>query len=244
MYDQLTRSDIRKMEEEIEHRKLVVRPKALEDVDALRTSSCGTGPFQVSEFNPGVSIKYTKNTGYWQQGKPYLDGVEIYVVEQQTTLSSAFQAGEYDMIMLADMTIASDLMAMGSTASGTIVNETNTNGQGLTICGLIPNSADPSSPFADARVRRAMALAVDAGAICDAFGYGVYTPTDQWATPEAITYNTGITPLAMTPTRPARCWPRRATPMGSIPHSPSPPMSPTTSPRRRPCWTRWASTAS
>ena len=32
MYDQLTRSDIRKMEEEIEHRKLVVRPKALEDV--------------------------------------------------------------------------------------------------------------------------------------------------------------------------------------------------------------------
>lgn len=176
-------------------------PKALEDVDALRTSSCGTGPFQVSEFNPGVSIKYTKNTGYWQQGKPYLDGVEIYVVEQQTTLSSAFQAGEYDMIMLADMTIASDLMAMGSTASGTIVNETNTNGQGLTICGFIPNSADPSSPFADARVRRAMALAVDAGAICDAFGYGVYTPTDQWATPEAITYNTGITPLGYDPNK-------------------------------------------
>ena len=32
MYDQLTPSDIKKMEEEIEHRKLVVRPKALEDV--------------------------------------------------------------------------------------------------------------------------------------------------------------------------------------------------------------------
>ena len=31
MYDQLTPSDIKKMEEEIEHRKLVVRPKALED---------------------------------------------------------------------------------------------------------------------------------------------------------------------------------------------------------------------
>ena len=36
MYDQLTRSDIRKMEEEIEHRKLVVRPKALEDVKEAR----------------------------------------------------------------------------------------------------------------------------------------------------------------------------------------------------------------
>ena len=32
MYDKLTRSDIRKMEEEIEYRKLVVRPKAVEDV--------------------------------------------------------------------------------------------------------------------------------------------------------------------------------------------------------------------
>lgn len=36
MYDQLTRSDIKKMEEEIEHRKLVVRPKALEDVKEAR----------------------------------------------------------------------------------------------------------------------------------------------------------------------------------------------------------------
>lgn len=36
MYDKLTPSDIRKMEEEIEHRKLVVRPKALADVKDAR----------------------------------------------------------------------------------------------------------------------------------------------------------------------------------------------------------------
>lgn len=36
MYDELTAGDIRKMEEEIEHRKLVVRPKALEDVKEAR----------------------------------------------------------------------------------------------------------------------------------------------------------------------------------------------------------------
>lgn len=36
MYDELTPSDIKKMEEEIEHRKLVVRPKALEDVKEAR----------------------------------------------------------------------------------------------------------------------------------------------------------------------------------------------------------------
>ncbi|MDE7045578.1 MAG: transcription elongation factor GreA [Acetatifactor sp.] len=36
MYDELTPGDIRKMEEEIEYRKLVVRPKALEDVKEAR----------------------------------------------------------------------------------------------------------------------------------------------------------------------------------------------------------------
>lgn len=36
MYDELTATDIKKMEEEIEYRKLVVRPKALEDVKEAR----------------------------------------------------------------------------------------------------------------------------------------------------------------------------------------------------------------
>ncbi len=36
MYDKLTKQDIQKMEEEIEHRKLVVRPQALEDVKEAR----------------------------------------------------------------------------------------------------------------------------------------------------------------------------------------------------------------
>lgn len=36
MYDKLTAQDIRKMEEEIEHRKLVLRPKLIEDVKEAR----------------------------------------------------------------------------------------------------------------------------------------------------------------------------------------------------------------
>lgn len=36
MFDELTLTDIKKMEEEIEYRKLVVRPKALEDVKEAR----------------------------------------------------------------------------------------------------------------------------------------------------------------------------------------------------------------
>ena len=38
MYDELTPTDIKKMEDEIEYRKLVVRPKALEDVKEARAT--------------------------------------------------------------------------------------------------------------------------------------------------------------------------------------------------------------
>ncbi len=86
-------------------------PAALEDVDSLRNSSCGTGAFQVTEFNPGVSVKYAKNENYWQEGKPYLDGVEIYVVDEPTTRASAFEAGEYDEILMNNLTVANDLIS-------------------------------------------------------------------------------------------------------------------------------------
>lgn len=174
-------------------------PAALEDVDALCTTSCGTGPFMVTEYNPGVSIKYAKNPNYWQEGRPYLDGVEYYIVDEPTTRSSAFQAGEYDIIKMDNLTVASQIKEMGSTSFGTIIHETNKSGQGLTGTGLIPNSADPNSPFADSRVRMAMAEAIDADALCTAFGYGMLNSTNQWAAPGAVTYNTDMNAISYNP---------------------------------------------
>lgn len=161
-------------------------PEALKDVDSLRNSSCGTGPFQVASFDPGVSVKYTKNENYWQEGKPYLDGVEIYVVDEPTTRSSAFQAGEYDMILMNNLTVASELLETGNYVVGK-----NITGQGLVMSGLIPNSAE-DGPFADPKVRQAMCYALDVDALCEAFGYGLLTTLDQWASPDAVTYDTSL----------------------------------------------------
>ena len=161
-------------------------PEALNDVDSLRNSSCGTGPFQVSSFDPGVSVKYTKNENYWQEGKPYLDGVEIYVVDEPTTRSSAFQAGEYDMILMNNLTVASELLSTGKFVVGK-----NITGQGLVMTGLIPNSAE-DGPFADPKVRQAMCYALDVDALCEAFGYGLLTTLAQWGSPDAVTYDTSL----------------------------------------------------
>lgn len=161
-------------------------PEALNNMDSLRNSSCGTGPFQVVSFEPGVSVKYAKNENYWQEGRPYLDGVEIYIVDEPTTRSSAFQAGEYDIILMNNLTVASELLGTGK-----FVVEQNKTGQGLVMTGLIPNSAE-DGPFADPKVRQAMCYALDVEALCEAFGYGLLTPLDQWASPDAVTYDTSL----------------------------------------------------
>ena len=162
-------------------------PEALKDVDTLRESSCGTGPFQIVEFNPGISFKYVRNDNYWREGKPYLDGIEIYVVEEPTTRSFAFQAGEYDIITMNDLTVAFQL-----DNSGQYVRQDNLSGQGLVATGLIPRSSDPESPFADHRVRQAMCYAIDTDAIINAFGYGMLIGTNQWAAPGAPTFNPNV----------------------------------------------------
>lgn len=168
-------------------------PDALQDVEALRYSSCGTGAFQVTEFEPGVSIKYTKNENYWQEGKPYLDGVEIDIVDEPTTRARAFEAGEYDMILVENLTVANDLIQQDK-----YISEKNTSGQGLIMTGLIPNSA-AEGPFQDARVRRAMCYALDTQALCDAFGYGMLTTLNQWAAPGTVTYDENLNGITYNP---------------------------------------------
>lgn len=54
-----------------------------------------TGPFRVSEFDPGVSVKLVRNDNYWGGGVK-LDGVEGRYVADADTLSLAFQNGEID----------------------------------------------------------------------------------------------------------------------------------------------------
>ena len=94
---------------------------------------------------------------------PYLDGVEIVYIGEASTLSAAFQSKDVDLIYSGNHDGSMDLMRVMAPQieSGDVVVETNTSGQLLVMNGLIPNSADPDSPWADARVRRACVLFED-----------------------------------------------------------------------------------
>ena len=113
-------------------------PKALENPSSLDAATCGTGPFQLSEFENNAYAIYTKNENYWKEGLPYLDSVEVTLVTESSTANTAFQANEYDMywVGLANPTILQQL-----DGAGIYVKEDNQNGMGVESLGLIPNFA-------------------------------------------------------------------------------------------------------
>ena len=171
-------------------------PLALQDTDSLRQTSAGTGPFQVVEFNPGVRVLYERNENHWREGRPFLDGVAMYTIEEPTTRAFAFEAGEFDMVFMNNLVVGQQLID-----SGLYVLHENQSGVGLVGVGLIPNSAMPGSPFADVRVRQAMSYALNEHALAQMFGRGLLTTTNQWAAPGAITFNPNVSGFPYNPDR-------------------------------------------
>lgn len=165
-------------------------PTAFEEnggADWARQNAVGTGPFILKEFNQGVSIKYTKNTNYWEEGKPYMDGVEFTMISEQATLENALNAGEIDLVSYAGVDMLNNL-----DIENKYIREVNQNGVGIESVGLIPSSDDENDPFYKAEVRQAMCYAIDADTIVAALGYGFLQRTNQWAAPGAITYNPNV----------------------------------------------------
>lgn len=64
----------------------------------LRQVMVGTGPFRFLEFMPNSHVYLEKNEGYWLEGRPYLDRVELQVIPDDTARTTALVSGTVDMI--------------------------------------------------------------------------------------------------------------------------------------------------
>jgi ABC-type transport system substrate-binding protein len=164
-------------------------PTAIKAHDATWAESnpVGTGPFTMTEWKKGVSVKYVKNKNYWQEGKPYLDGINFTIISDVMTLESSLKNGEIDMISYADFSTMKDLEG-----DNQYKRETNSNGVGVEGFGLIPNSANSSNPFSNVKVRQAFCYAIDSETIIKTAGLGYMQTTNQWAAPGAATYNKDV----------------------------------------------------
>lgn len=59
----------------------------------------GTGPFQVSSYMPGSSISLKRYEKYWKPSRPYLDGVEIQIVDQSSSSVASLRSGQSQLAL-------------------------------------------------------------------------------------------------------------------------------------------------
>jgi peptide/nickel transport system substrate-binding protein len=72
-----------------------------EKAKAFAEKPIGTGPFIMTEWKRGVSMKLKRNSYYWKQGEdgkplPYLDELEFQIVPDDATRLLKLKAGEID----------------------------------------------------------------------------------------------------------------------------------------------------
>jgi peptide/nickel transport system substrate-binding protein len=117
----------------------------------------GTGPFQFVSWEKGIRISYKKFPSYWIKGKPYLDKVEFVIIDDTNTQEMSFKAGEAELI---DSMFPVDLPGLEKRGYNIVRGR-----PGSGAYGMIPDSANPASPFANLKVRQAVQYAIDTNAI-------------------------------------------------------------------------------
>jgi peptide/nickel transport system substrate-binding protein len=150
--------------------------------DKVMRYPVGTGPFEFVSYDADVSVKYKKFAGYWQEGLPYLDGVDIEFIADRVTAVRAFQSGEGEFLYNVDFSFAPELEAAGSAIRTRV----------MALYALAGDSSNPDSPASDIRVRRAIAYAIDNKTIADGVYDGFAPSTNQLAIKGMSAYNEAI----------------------------------------------------
>src|SRR5215470_5467340 len=139
----------------------IVRKKTLEDnqYNLRRVVDIpGTGPFKSKRRVENEVWVMERNDKYWNQGLPYLDGIEFYHgLPFSPELGSAVLSGRTDYARIVDPVTARKAKATPGMSS--------LNFYQSVIQGTWPNAT--KKPFDDARVRRAVHLVLDKHVLVD-----------------------------------------------------------------------------
>jgi peptide/nickel transport system substrate-binding protein len=152
----------------------------------------GTGPFMFDEWIPDQVFRVVKNPDYWRLGDdgqplPYLDAIEFYPQPDETARIADFLAGVTDFVELVP---TKDVQMLQDNAD---VEMAGPESMWYSYVGFVTDVP----PFDDARVRRAISLAIDRDEIANTgcYGqvfpmYGGILPDWHWAGAKLRTYET------------------------------------------------------
>lgn len=124
---------------------------------AFRTSPLGTGPYKVADLQRGRYVDLERYDGWWG-GKPEIARARFHFVTEDTTRVAQLRAGEVDLAMQVPFALVPEVEKDPALKTAVL------SPGGMTVF-LALKTDNPKTPWADARVREAMALAIDRDAI-------------------------------------------------------------------------------
>ena len=142
--------------------------------DAWATSAetyISNGPFYVSEWVPGSYIMMTKNPYYWNADAIKLDGIKWNLIEDSNAAYSAYQTGE--VLMIKDVP-TEEIPSLKDNADFHVDPIIGTYYISMNL---------ERDAFKDARVRKALSLAIDRDYVANTLMQGTYSPADNFMGP-------------------------------------------------------------
>lgn len=171
---------------------VVVEPQhVLEAKGDMKTTVMGTGPFTMTNFTRGSQYVFKKKTDYFVAGRPYLDGISVFIIPDAGARIAALRTGQTKMSALGSASVV-------DTKDREQLKKDM--GDKLVIAAHSAFSAEyvyvntRKAPWSDPRIAKAISLALDRRAIIALSGQdgvvaGYMDPLTPWALPLTETQN-------------------------------------------------------
>lgn len=155
------------------------------------SQDAGSGPFQLTGFNPLSFVNLSAYPHYWRSGHPYLDAVNMVVIAEDATRIEALLSGSQDFV---DNITGSETL---------LINSANSKPFFIPYGGWVGITAFRNvAPFDQAAVIQAMQYAANRQAIMAVVAPGVdLTSPDVPVPPTDKFYPAGLEPRAYDPER-------------------------------------------
>ena len=88
----------------------IVPEKVVTEQGDLKKKPVGSGPFMLESWRQGQEMRLIANPNYWQNGKPYLDGITITYNGDTNARLAALRSGNVDFLYKAPNEVAPVLM--------------------------------------------------------------------------------------------------------------------------------------